>query len=233
MSATSTTTRALEVHLSGTSKDTDVGTITHLRADGFVVEFTAPKAPVLLPGQPVRFRVCNAGLGGLANGFDARGTIESREQRGSALLYGIEIADTAGFARALYGLTDQTDERRTHKRVPFESGDSAAAIIHHGKAAVWLRATIIDVSESGIGVICSETFSTSFRQGDPIKLTFRLPGRGSPITMAGTVRGRIALDRRVRFGIEFDAPSTATDLTGMRVIAEYVARHLRMMRGIT
>lgn len=230
---TATTIRSLKVHLTGKTRDANVGTITHLKSDGFIAEFDEPSAPVLLPGQPVRFRVCNSGLGGLANGFNERGTIESREQRGSSLLYGIEVPDSGTFARALHGLTDSSSDRRLHKRVPFDGGEAAAAIMHHGSTPAWVRATIIDLSESGIGVACSDTFSGTFRVGDTIKLTFRMPGPSTPITLSGTVRSRIALDRRVRFGIEFAAPSTPADIAGLRMIGEYVVRYLRMMRGIT
>lgn len=225
--------RCLQMHLSGTAPNDTVGTITQLRSDGFVAEFGAVDAPILLPGQPVRFRVCNSGLGGLANAFDSRGTIESREQRDGALHYGVEVADTAAFARALHALTDSTDDRRAHSRVPFEGGEAAAAILHHGRISAWVRTTILDLSEAGIGVTCSDTFSGQFRVGDPIKLTFRMPGGRAPMTMSGTIRGRLALDRRVRFGIQFAPPSTSADVSGLRVIGEYVARHLRLLRRIT
>lgn len=231
MTAT-TANRCLEVHLSGSDRNDRIGSITQLRSDGFVAEFGAADAPILLPGQTVRFRVGNAGLGGLANSFDARGTIESREQRGSALHYGFEVADAATFARALHALTDWTDDRRAHSRVPFDGGDSAA-IMHHARVSAWVRTTILDLSEAGIGVTCSDTFSASFRVGDPIKLTFRMPGGGAPMTMSGTIRGRLALDRRVRFGIQFAPPATSADVSGLRLIGEYVARHLRLLRGIT
>lgn len=232
MTAT-TAARSLEVHLIGPSPEHPVGTIMQMRADGFVAEFGDGNAPVLLPGQAVRIRICNAGLGGLANAFDARGAVESREQRGKSLLYGIEVADPGSFARSLHALTDSTDDRRAHSRVPFDGGENASAIMHHARLPAWVRATILDLSEAGIGVTCSDTFSTMFRVGDPIKLTFRMPGRGAPLTMAGTIRGRVAFDRRVRFGIQFGDPTTAAELAGMRMIGEYVARHLRMLRGIT
>ncbi|MBK6942039.1 MAG: PilZ domain-containing protein [Planctomycetes bacterium] len=225
--------RCLQIHLTGTVPNACVGSITNLRSDGLVAEFGATDAPILLPGQSLRFRVCNSGLGGLANAFDARGTIESREQRSGALHYGVEVADTATFARALHALTDSTSDRRAHSRVPFESGDASAAILHHGRISAWVRTMVLDLSEAGIGVTCSDTFSEHFRVGDPIKLTFRMPGGGAPVTMSGTIRGRLPLDRKVRFGIQFAPPTTPADVSGLRMIGEYVARHLRLLRGIT
>lgn len=152
---------------------------------------------------------------------------ERRRDGENAFRYGLDFVGEGDLFAQLESAAGRWFNRRRHARARPELDHELTvqlAYKHYRSTG-----TISDISESGLCVVVDSMSAAPFRDGEPIQVSFELPGVKRPFEGVGVLRGQRRQRGRAYVGIEFDLDARTGLGKRHDKLAEYVEKRLAAM----
>lgn len=151
----------------------------------------------------------------------------AEEPDGSNLLYGVDFVGEGDLFEQLESAAGRWFNRRQHARARPELDKQPT--VHLAYKHYHPVGKVFDVSVTGLCVTLDTMAAAPLRMGEPVELTFDLPGIRRAFEGRGTLRSQRRLRNKVYVGIEFDLDRATVLGRRHAELVGYVERRLEAM----
>jgi hypothetical protein len=222
------TPEAVAVSLIASSRKSVHGKLINMSVDGSAVFFPANECPELTTDQRVKLKFVIAPS---KHSIMINATVKDLCTAGESKLCRFQFEESADFIRELDPALWEYFNRRKGVRVKPNAAETIGVILewHSGFA----QGQIIDISTTSMGLEVAPELGGALRHGQPLTLSFHLPGSEIPLKLVGNIIHNQPKGNDFQCGIRFewDWSKTAKFELQESVIGAYLMRRHREIDG--
>ncbi|MCZ6538222.1 MAG: PilZ domain-containing protein [Chloroflexi bacterium] len=136
--------------------------------------------------------------------------------------YGFRFSDPQPLDAQLTPMFHRLLNRRRSPRVTPAPDFPVLAILSAETGHTWTAGQVVDISNTGIGVIGSPEIESRFGSVERVELSVSLPGHADALRLHGVIRNRYTVRGQIRYGIDFEFKQSEESQRNQAAIINYV-----------